>query len=85
MQLKTNELIKVVEEERTKRKLNQGEFSKMLGISESYYSMVINGKRKPNLFILSVFKQKLPELNAHVDSYINYLTGGDDHNHQKGQ
>lgn len=70
MEIETTNLITAVEEERIRRQLSQAAFSKLLGISESYYSMLKSGSRKPNLNILTLFMQKLPEVTPEVTIYI---------------
>ena len=70
MELKTKKLIRVIEKERKRRRLSQVAFSRLLGISESYYSMLKTGDRKPNLNILTLLMQNLPEVTPEVTIYI---------------
>ena len=83
MEITTTGLIRIIEKERRRRQLNQGAFAKLLGISEPYYSMVKTGERRPNLKMLTIFKQRLPEISRYVDQYLNYVTGNDHETIQK--
>lgn len=81
-----DDLIMVLEEQRTKRQLDHGQFSDFLGISESYWSMIRAGERKPNLNILSILMQKLPEITPEAIMYILYTIKQGDHDTiQKGE
>lgn len=70
METTTNDLLQVLEAERTKLMLNQGEFSNFLGISESYYSMLKTGDRRPTLNFLTLVMQKLPHLTPEVTIFM---------------
>lgn len=78
-------LIKVLEEQRAKRQLDHRQFSAFLGISESYWSMIRTGERKPNLNVLSIMMQKLPEITPEAIMYIlQTIKQGNDDTIQKG-
>ena len=76
-----NGLIRALDDQRIKRQLNHHDFSVFLGISESYWSMIRNGKRNltPNLAVM--FMQKLPELTPAVTTFI--MRQGNDGDNQK--
>jgi len=73
MVLKTDDLLVAIEEERIRLKMDQRAFSSFLGISESYYSMLKSGDRKPSLQILSIFMQKLPRFTPEITVFIKHL------------
>ena len=80
------DLIKALEEQRKKRQLDHSQFSKLLGMSASYWSMILNGERKPNRNILAKFIQNLPEVTSEAIIYDLYtLRQGNDDTIQKGE
>lgn len=72
-----SQLIKAVEEQRTKRRLDHRAFSALLGIHESYWHRIRTGERSPNLNILTIFMQKLPEVTTGVTIYIMQQSNND--------
>ena len=65
-------LIKAVEGEMVKRKLDQRAFCSFLGVHETNWSRVRNGRRTPSLNLLTLLKQKLPEVGDYVDDYLDH-------------
>lgn len=72
MQTTLSILIKAVEGEWVKRKWNQHDFCEYTGINESDWSRVRNGKRTPSLNLLTLLKQKLPEVSPYVEEYLDH-------------
>lgn len=72
MQTTLSVLVKAVEGEMVKRKLNQRAFCAFLGIHEALWSMVRNGKRTPSLNLLTLLKQKLPEVSPYIEDYLDH-------------
>jgi len=72
MQTTLSVLIKAVEGEMVKRKLDQRAFCSLLRIHETNWSRVRNGKRTPSLNLLTLLKQKLPEVGNYVDDYLDH-------------
>lgn len=70
MQGIVSDLIKAVEEERIKRKLDHKAFSVLLGIDESYWHRIRTGERPLNLNILQIFMQKLPDITPEVTNFV---------------
>lgn len=72
MQTTLSVLIKAVEGEWVKRKWDQSDFCDFLGIHKSAWSRVRNGKRTPSLNLLTLLKQKLPEVSPYVEEYLDH-------------
>jgi len=72
MQTTLSTLIKAVEGEWVKRKWDQNDFCDFLGINKSVWSRVRNGRRTPSLNLLTLLKQKLPEVKPYVDEYLDH-------------
>lgn len=70
MQEATSQLIKAVEEERTRRGMDHRTFSTLLGIHESYWHRLRTGERTINLKVLTILRQKLPEVTPEVTIFI---------------
>lgn len=70
METATKNLIEAVDKERTKRKLSDRKFSKVLGISPAYWCLLKAGKRPltPNLSVL--FMKKLPEITPEATAFL---------------
>jgi len=72
MQTSLSVLIKAVEGEMVKRKLDQRALCVFLGIHETNWSRVRNGRRTPNLNLLTLLKQKLPEVSPYIEEYLDH-------------
>jgi len=85
MEVEQRNLIEAIEEERISRRMDQGEFSEFLGISESYYSMIKSGTRRFNLNILILLMQKLPAITPGITIFITRQgnDGGKGKSHSK--
>lgn len=83
MQQTADELIKAIEAERIRRRLDHRAFSALLGIHESYWHRIRTGERPLNLNTLQIFMQKLPEVTPEVTIY--FMRQGNDHTIQKIQ
>ena len=76
MEIVNDDLIATIDRERIRLNMDQRAFSNFLGISESYYSMLKSGDRKPSLPLLSTLMQKLPQFTPEITVFIKRL-GGD--------
>lgn len=71
------ELINAMEAERNRRRLNHQDFSALLRISKSYWTMIRKGDRRPTLYVLQTILQQVPELGPYVDSYMRQGNDGE--------
>ena len=77
MKLANEGLIGAIEGERLRRNMDQKTFCGLLGFTESHYSMLKTGKRRPTLDTLTILMQKLPSVTPAVTAFI--VAQGDNH------
>ena len=70
METGTRELIKAIQRARDSRKMSDREFSKLLGISPSYLSLLKAGKRRITANLAVRFLQRLPEIQCDVLNFV---------------
>lgn len=63
-------LLGLLDKEKTKLKMNEGEFAKYLGIHNTLWSQIKHDKRKINLSFLTIITIKFPSLRLEVAQYI---------------
>jgi len=82
-------LIKAVESELARRQMDYKAFKSVVGIHESTWSRIRNGKRPPSFNVLTLLKQRLPKVSKYVEDYMNHraipVRQGNDDTIQKGE
>lgn len=67
-------LIKAVESELARRQMDYKSFKSVVGIHESTWSKIRKGKRSPSHNVLTLLRQRLPEVTKYIDDYENHRT-----------
>lgn len=72
MEARTTQLIKALRGAQQRRKMGDKAFSRHLKISDSYWWMIKNGKRRPSLNLCRTIYNQMPEVSSDVDDYMRH-------------